>query len=254
MCLAFVSIGQHPHFPRILFFNRDEDYQRPAAAAHWWEGGDIFGGRDLLKGGTWAALDRHGKFGALTFIRGPREARTPAGIRGAVVPEWLHSTSTAKEFGHYLLAHCENYLGYNLIYGDRQEIFHFNNHSRRLTKLNSGLYGVSNADLDTPWFKVERGRAQLLSILRSEAADWRGRALEVLLDRTLAPDDQVQQTGLNPQREKLKSGMFITLPDYGTIASSIIAYDRNNQAHILELSFDASRQCTNRVETTFRLA
>ena len=65
MCLAFIAIGQNPQYPLLLLFNRDEGYNRSSLVAHWWEDLPVFAGRDLHKGGTWAAVDRSGKFAML---------------------------------------------------------------------------------------------------------------------------------------------------------------------------------------------
>ena len=37
----------------LLLANRDEFYDRPALAAHWWPGDEVLAGRDLQGGGTW---------------------------------------------------------------------------------------------------------------------------------------------------------------------------------------------------------
>jgi uncharacterized protein with NRDE domain len=102
MCLAFVAVEMTDNFPLILMFNRDEDHGRKTAEAHWWDDQECIGGRDLHKGGTWAAVSRKGRFAMLTFIRGPREDIVPKFGRGELVPKWMDNTLSEDSFTSYL--------------------------------------------------------------------------------------------------------------------------------------------------------
>ena len=49
MCLILLAWRCHPHYPLVVAANRDEFYNRPAAAAHAWDDAPhILAGRDLI--------------------------------------------------------------------------------------------------------------------------------------------------------------------------------------------------------------
>ena len=67
MCIISFHQGNHPTYKLIVAANRDEFYNRPTAAANWWEDHpQLLAGRDLRAGGTWMALTKDGRFAALT--------------------------------------------------------------------------------------------------------------------------------------------------------------------------------------------
>jgi uncharacterized protein with NRDE domain len=253
MCLAFIAIDQHPDYPLLLLFNRDEDYARPTKSAHWWPGGTIYGGRDELKGGTWAAVNDEGKFAMLTFIRAPREPRSPTIARGEIVPSWMMCRRSARCFLRKLRGEAENCLGYNLIFGDMSAAYYYNNRLDTVRLLSKGIHGVSNSDLDDPWFKVNRGTSRIEEILQNDPQTWEGDCFALLGDQTLAQRSQVQVTGLNPERERLKSSLFVKLETYGTIVSSVIRFSANGLVESAERSFNERAICTQVTRASFDL-
>ena len=69
MCLVAFAFGVSGDYPMIFAANRDEHHARPTAAAHWWtESQRILGGRDLLAGVTWVAVDQLGRLAAVTYV------------------------------------------------------------------------------------------------------------------------------------------------------------------------------------------
>ncbi|MFA7555975.1 MAG: NRDE family protein, partial [Spongiibacteraceae bacterium] len=70
MCLVLFSLQQHADYPLIVAANRDELYERPTQAAHFWEQyPGLFAGRDLRAGGTWMGITNTGRFAAVTNFR-----------------------------------------------------------------------------------------------------------------------------------------------------------------------------------------
>ena len=83
MCLLAFAYQLHPDYPLILIANRDEFYARPTAAAQWWKDSPhILGGQDLEAHGSWLALQRDGRFAAVTNHRDGRQKRTGELSRG----------------------------------------------------------------------------------------------------------------------------------------------------------------------------
>ena len=56
MCLLLVAHDAHPDYRLVLAANRDEDYDRPAAAADFWQDApEILAGRDCGTAGRGSA-------------------------------------------------------------------------------------------------------------------------------------------------------------------------------------------------------
>lgn len=87
MCVLAVLVRHRAGVPLLVAANRDESPSRPAAPPTELEVG-VWGGRDLLAGGTWLGINRHGVFVAVTNRRSP--AKTPEAIsRGRLALEAL---------------------------------------------------------------------------------------------------------------------------------------------------------------------
>jgi uncharacterized protein with NRDE domain len=100
--------------------------------------------------------------------------------------------------------------------------------------LSPGIYGLSNALLDNPWYKVTRARAQFASLLAQHApAD---AYFEMLSDTLPAPDNRLPDTGVGLQWERTLSSMCVVSPQYGTRVSTLVQL-RVNAPPILEERF-----------------
>ncbi len=120
--------------------------------------------------------------------------------------------------------------------------------------LGPGVHGVSNAQLDTPWPKVEALKSRLDGALRTApggASSDPGLATLVdalfaaLADCTVAADEDLPATGVPLARERSLSSAFIRMPgsNYGTRCSTLVITERGTSGpatHVLERSFDAS--------------
>ena len=242
MCLAFMMLGQFENFPTVLLFNRDETYTRPTEPLKVHVlGKDIFwvGGRDLEKGGTWAGVNHQGRFGMITFYREPRCKKSPARARGELVPGFLLGNEEPSEFLSKLEASASDYLGFNLILGDSKKCFHYCNLGGGITKLEKGIFGVSNANLESPWFKVTQGKKAISELASKEAFDAQS-YFTILADTQEAPREQVQKTGLAYDYERLRSPLFVQAKTYGTRSSSIIYFDSNSKVTFEERTYGDS--------------
>ena len=104
MCLTFVFVNPDPQkdgnneYKLILAFNREERLDRPTAKADWWPDQTIFGGRDLVTGGTWLAADVRGRVAFVTNIQEPGTSiRNPVLTRGSLVVDFLSQDSLDAE-------------------------------------------------------------------------------------------------------------------------------------------------------------
>jgi len=225
MCLIIFAWKVIPGMPLIAAANRDEFYQRPASAAAWWEDNpDIYAGRDLQAGGTWLGVTRNGRFAALTNVRAPTEKRPDAPSRGKLVSDFLSGELSPADYIAHIQPNAAQYNGFNLLVGDRETLIWYSNKGdadpRNGQPLGYGVYGVSNALLDTPWPKVTRAKAQFSSLLCQGAPE--ETFFELLSDSTRANDCRLPSTGISLEWERTLSSIFICSPDYGTRVSTVV--------------------------------
>jgi uncharacterized protein with NRDE domain len=75
----------------------------------------------------------------------------------------------------------------------------------------------------------------------------------MLLDPTLAGDDQLPDTGVGIDWERILSPIFITSPTYGTRSSTIILIDRQNRVTFTEKTFNSDPQHATSVAYEFQI-
>lgn len=225
MCLIIFAWKVIPGMPLIVAANRDEFYARPADNADWWSDyPKIFAGRDLQGGGTWLGVTRDGRFAALTNVRSPSERRPDAPTRGKLVSEYLAGDMSPQDYLKYIEPNAQQFNGFNLLIGNRETLLWYSNRGtddpRNGQPLDYGVYGLSNALLDTPWPKVTRAKAQFASLLCQGAPE--ETFFEMLTDATRANDCRLPDTGVGIERERMLSPIFIRSPDYGTRCSTVL--------------------------------
>lgn len=239
MCLILFAWNEHPEAALVLAANRDEYYGRPSRPARWWpELPGVLGGRDLAGGGTWFGVDRQGRWAAVTNIRDPRALVAQGRSRGELVREYLAGTETPRACLDRVAAAAGAYRPFNLLVGSPGELGYFGSRSGPPQLLAPGLYGLSNAGLDTPWPKVAGGRAALGRQLKPGALEEKS-LLALLADGTPAPDETLPDTGVGLERERQLSPRFIHSPGYGTRCSTLLLLFRDGRARFVEQTFQA---------------
>jgi uncharacterized protein with NRDE domain len=238
MCLILLANDAHPRYRLVVAANRDEFYARPTAPAAWWDdAGDVLGGRDLRGGGSWLGVTRAGRWAALTNYRDRAGERKDAPSRGELVGDFLRGADSPAEYLDRLRSRAARYNGFNLLVGDVDSVFWLSNRAadqrRGAQRVAPGVHGLSNHLLDTPWPKVVRGTSALRGLL-GEADLAPGALLDLLLDRTVAADHQLPDTGVGVELERALSTLFIATPGYGTRASTALLIDRDGRALFVE--------------------
>lgn len=237
MCLIVFAWKVIPGLPLLAAGNRDEFLARPATAAEWWTSHpQVFAGRDLLAGGTWMGITRDGRFAAITNIRAPSETRSDAPSRGALVADYLGGSMSPAEYIAGIAPDAARYNGFNLLIGNAQELLWFSNRGdgdeRNGKPLEPGIYGISNALLDSPWPKVVRAKAQFASLLCQGAPE--DTFFDMLSDTTCASDCRLPDTGVGLERERMLSPICIVSPDYGTRVSTLVKLHADGRAALME--------------------
>lgn len=237
MCLILFSWDNHPKYKLILAANRDEFYDRPTDTIHSWsENENIIAGKDLTGGGTWMGIHNHNKFTALTNHRNPARVIKNPPSRGDLTLDFL--SSDVKEFDYYQdkKDFLEQYNGFNLLVGSFQEMGYFNNVDGQYTALSSGIYGLSNAVLDTPWPKLAKAKTAFTRVTKNENPSIE-EMYQILQDKTLAADEDLPQTGIPYEWEKAISAIYIEKENYGTCCSTILTVTHEGEGEIHELSY-----------------
>ncbi len=234
MCLILFAWRAHPRYRLVLAANRDEYYARPAEAMAWWDDAPLLAGRDLEAGGTWLGLARGGRFAALTNVRDPAAFVAGRPSRGQLVPDWLRHAGGVDGYLAALAARGADYNGFNLLAGDREALWYYGNRSGEPPcAVAAGIHGLSNHRLDTPWPKVHRGTEGLARLLDRDAVEPEA-LLELLADRTAAPDAELPDTGVGLEWERQLSPLFIETERYGTRCSTVLLLEAGGGGLALE--------------------
>ncbi len=237
MCLILFSYCRHPDYPLILAANRDEFLTRPTAPLDFWKDHPtILAGRDLKGGGTWMGVSRSGRFAALTNYRDPASLRPDAASRGRLAADFLKDGPAARPYLKRIHKLGPDYDGFNLLVMDATGLFHYSNRGTGITAVAPGIHGLSNALLDTPWPKVEKGKAALKRAASAEEIDPES-LLNLLQDSSRPPDHQLPDTGVGFEKERQLSPVFIVSEGYGTRTSSALLMDREGRVVFWERTF-----------------
>jgi uncharacterized protein with NRDE domain len=252
MCLIFIALKHHSKYKLIVAANRDEFYDRKTAAASYWnDHPTILGGRDLEASGTWLGITRNGRVCMVTNFRDLKNIRPDAPSRGKLVSDFLLQAVSGETYLNKLQPNAKRYNGFSLIAGTVDSLHYFSNYKDGVILLNSGLFGLSNHLLETPWPKVERGKRRIQDLLKSPAVHTAD-LFQVLGDTTIPADEQLPDTGVGLERERSLSPAFIKSPGYGTRSSTVILVDYANHVTFVERVFDPVR--SEHSEQTFQYA
>lgn len=238
MCLIFISLNNHPEYKLIVAGNRDEFYKRKTAPAGFWQDHPhILGGRDLEAGGTWMGISRIGKISMVTNYRDLRNLKPAAPSRGHLVSSYLLNGDKPADYLQAVAKKAPEYNGFNLIAGFPGELHYYSNYKDDVERIPAGLHGLSNHLLNTPWPKVERGLHKFRQLIQPRNVD-SDKLLDALYDEQLAADEQLPDTGIGLERERVLSSMFIKSADYGSRCSTVIMIDRDDSVLFSERVYD----------------
>lgn len=235
MCLVLLAWDKHPRHRLIVAANRDEFYARPTAPADWWaDAPHVLAGRDLREGGTWMGVTRDGRFAAVTNVREPQSYRVGAPSRGHLVGNFLLSRAPSLGYAAGLMPIAPRFNGFNLLLFDGATLAWFSNRATGARTLPPGVYGLSNAQLDTPWTKVVLGKDDLRRAIDGPDDELEARLFTSLARRDPAPEAEMPSTGVGEERERALSSAFIATPDYGTRCSTVLLVSRDGQVSLTE--------------------
>jgi uncharacterized protein with NRDE domain len=236
VCLILVAWRVHADYPLVVAANRDEFFARPTLAADFWtDAPAVLGGRDLEAGGTWLGCTHSGRFAALTNFRDPAGQRAGLPSRGQLTSDFLLGESKPMAYLQHVASRAVSWNGFNLLVGDSEQLCCFSNVSGIPHLLAPGVYGLSNHLLDTPWPKVAAAKSAMVSAL--DTLPDQSLLLALLYNKNIHRDDQLPQTGVSLQWERILSAAFVIAPDYGTRCSTVLLRSRDDRITFDELTW-----------------
>lgn len=206
-----------PARPLVVAANRDEFYARASEAARYWnDSPHVFGGRDLVAGGTWLAVSTAGRFAAVTNYTDFLRTENPPASRGDLARGFLEGDAAASAYAAGIDG--ARYQGFNLLAFDGVDLVYACNRTGEMRVLQPGVYGIANSPLDDVWPKSARGIARLKSIAATASTD---DLLKVLREESAdyGPD------GTEPESARSATPAFLRGKDYGTRASTAVIFD-----------------------------
>lgn len=263
MCLILFAWKSHPDYPLVVAANRDEFYERDTEQMHWWvDHPHVLAGKDkadvLGTPGTWLGFSKTGRFAALTNVRAPSEKNPDARTRGEIASMYLTGKDRPNEFIQSKAKSFQQYNGFNLLMADLSDPVNAQMHwvSNRLMmgqnirprkifpeqSLTPGVYGLSNAMLDTPWPKVNHRIAAFAQTLAMDSGELKNadHYLKVLADAHQASDHELPSTGVSRDWEKALSPAFIKTSSYGTRSSTVLRVRKDGTFEMVERRFNAN--------------
>jgi len=240
MCLVVLGLEASEHYSLLFGANRDERHARPSAPAAWWpDHPHVLGGRDLVAGGSWLAVDRRGRLAAVTNFRDPSAVPAPRS-RGELVADYLAGAASPGDFVAALQDRSADYGPFSLLLLEDAELRYVSNRAPN-ARLGRGVHALSNAAYGVEWPKVQSARAGVEALLTSDAPE---HALFELLARRGPP-----ACG----DERYRSAHFVDGATYGTRSSTVVLVGRRGGVTFAERSFDADGRLTGEVRETFQV-
>ena len=229
MCIVAFAWHVLDDMPLCLISNRDEFYHRPSAPLHQWENRPIVAGQDLQSGGTWMGVTAPGRWAIVTNFRNGRDKNQYSTSRGHLIQDFLESDLAPIRFAQMLEQNQQDYAGFNLFVGDREQAVYMSNRGEAPQVLANGVYVVSNGLMSEDWQKTRHLRKRftqeflpMLQLPDLATAELNAAAWDILQDERKVASELLPQTGISLEMEALLSSTFIQSPLYGTRCSNFL--------------------------------
>jgi len=239
MCTLAFYFQVFPQYPIVAAANRDESLTRPSATPRQlWSIPWIYGGQDLLAGGTWLGVNEHGVLVAILNRHTGHPADPYCRSRGMLCLEALKYASVRQAVNFVSAQSPKDYNPFNLLIADHTEayVIHAQPPIFETKPLRPGFYFLTNYNLNdfncprTRHFSPEFARIVSHNADRQFGFSDLCSQLYPLL-ATHAPD-------ADP-----RASVCIHLDGYGTCSSSVLAYSHVEQRY--HYTFAAGSPCRN---------
>lgn len=259
MCLIAFALEMSANCPLLIAANRDEYWARPTLPLSRWRtpsGTTVYSGRDVQAGGTWLGFSQQGRVAMLTNVQYAEAVSAPRS-RGELALHWLNAEAPIADWKAMVdTLSPQDFAGFNLVLGDQTtgEWVWLSNAAGHPVpagglgslpqgwagcRLAPGIYGLSNASLDTPWPKTRLLKQAAAQAIESGPSSQT--AMSLLL--------QTLQTHTDAHTEPASSALSTPFVHkaharYGTRSSLIARQLKSEQGWSLDLqewTYDPSR-------------
>ena len=242
MCLVTFMKDVHPDYPLILIANRDELYNRPAAALHrWTDVPTVTAGLDLKEKGTWLGYTNDGKFIAILnypFTEWQPKKTTPRS-RGQLLRDYLTKDILLDDFDQYLQDSRFDYNGYHLLYGTFNDLRYYSNVDDQFHTFKSGIHCLANTKDDLSNHRRDRSTDLLVQYVDEHTGELKLEELTALMqDDVKAEMLEDYPKELDREMAEQNTSIFIHGDEFGTVGTTAILVDKNNHVHVREVKYD----------------
>lgn len=242
MCLVTFIKDGHPDYPLILLANRDEEYDRPAAAIHRWvDEPTVTAGVDLKEFGTWLGYTDNGRF--IAVLNHPftdwEPSLSPPRSRGKLLRDYLTGAFSIEDFQTYLEEHRTEYNGFHLLFGTMTDLRYYSNINNTFITFDAGLHSLANTMDDLSGHRKTRSSTLLEEYVDKQADDLRLEELTAILaDKQLAETMEDYPKELDYEMATKSSSIFIEGDDFGTVGSTAILFGKDGKVNVREVKYD----------------
>jgi uncharacterized protein with NRDE domain len=156
--------------------------------------------------------------------------------RGELVLDYLKREKSAMNYLGDISKKAGKYNGFNLLLWDDAGFYHYSNQNKKVTRIDTGIHGLSNALLNTSWPKLDSAKSQLEQVIKKEEFN-KEELFEILLDERKAEEDDLPVTGIPKDLEKAVSSIFIKTESYGSRCSTVLLIDKEGKIDFTERRF-----------------
>ena len=246
MCTLALYFQVFPGYPLVVVANRDESLSRPSAPplllqeTPW-----IFGGKDLLAGGTWLGVNQSGLIAGLLNRHAPGPPDSHRRSRGLLCLDALRFTTTHAAVRFVQAESAARYNPFNLLVADADDAYvvHPVADTVHVQKLKPGVHLLTNLNLnDSECPRIAKSFQHFQQVMVGQLSHIPF-SLSTLFHRLHALLSD-HTTALDPRRTDPRNGLCLHLDGYGTCSSSLLAYSASQRHYIYQFAPGAPCQNT----------
>jgi uncharacterized protein with NRDE domain len=240
MCTLALYFQEFESYPLTIVANRDEFLSRPSAPPQVLVDKPlVFGGKDLLAGGTWLGVNEHGLLvGIVNRRSGADTERAKRRSRGLLCLDLLKAKDPIQAVEYLRQIKGSNYQPFNLLFANSMEAYAAYNIEERIECVglkkgvhvlsNSAIYGGPSGKIDYANSLLNDARQQIsqgimnpsffLRIFRRDLQIWDQPSL-IRLFKGILGNHRLGDGSRDP-----KDAICVHTSSYGTVSSTVIFY------------------------------
>jgi uncharacterized protein with NRDE domain len=228
MCTLVLYFQVFPQYPLVIAANRDESLARPSSpptllnSTPW-----IYGGQDLLAGGTWLGINEYGLMAAVLNRRAQDPLDPRSRSRGLLCLDALKHPSTQAAQRCVSEQPATQYNPFSLVIADpfAASFVYPDDRTLQVRHFTPGVYMLTNLNPNDPECpRISRFSPRFLQVSQSSSSaglrllDLFAQLHQILADHAAAQDP--------------RSGLCLHLDGYGTCSSTLLAYSNRENRYV----------------------